>query len=201
MKIFFDLDGTLLDSKSRLYNLFQFLVPKSKLTFESYWEFKQNKVSHRELLINFFDYSEEQVSNFINVWMSLIESSEWLLYDKPFDGVKMFLDSLKGNNELYVITARQYEEVAVKQIYDLGLDGIFNDILVTLQSREKENLISSKFKLTNKDWIIGDTGKDIETGKALNINTAAVLSGFLSREQLLIYSPDIIVENVTLLNF
>jgi phosphoglycolate phosphatase len=201
MKIFFDLDGTLLDSKPRLYHLFQFLVPESKFTFEDYWELKQDKVSHRELLMRYFDYTNEEVSKFTIEWMSLIETPEWLSYDKPFNGVKSFLDLLKESHELYIVTARQYEAEVLRQIEDLELDGVFRDVLVTLQKTEKHNLISSKFKLTDNDWIIGDTGKDIETGKKLEINTAAVLSGFLSKAQLLKYSPDIIVANVTLLNF
>nr|WP_294786834.1 HAD hydrolase-like protein [uncultured Flavobacterium sp.] len=201
MKIFFDLDGTLLDSKPRLYHLFQFLVPESKLTFENYWNFKQDKISHRDLLIKHFNYNDETISKFTKEWMSLIEAPEWLSYDKLITGVKPFLDSLKDTNELYVVTARQSEQVARKQIEDLGLEGIFKDILVTLQKTEKKDLIRDRFKLKKNDWIIGDTGKDIDTGKSLKIKTAAVLSGFVSEYHLKTYFPDIIVENVTYLNF
>lgn len=201
MKIFFDLDGTLLDSKPRLYHLFQFLVPDSKFTFENYWKLKQDKVSHKDLLTKYFGYTEEAISEFTIKWMSLIEAPEWLSHDKLFDGVKPFLNGLKESNELYVVTARQHELVARKQIKDLGLAGIFQDILVTNQKSEKKDLIGNKFELTNSDWIIGDTGKDVDTGKALKIKTGAVLSGFLSEYHLLTYSPDIIVANVTLLNF
>jgi len=201
MKIFFDLDGTLLDSKSRLYHLFQFLVPESKLTFKNYWDIKQDKISHRDLLIKHFNYSDENISRFTKEWMSLIEAPEWLCYDKVIAGVKPFLDSLKDINELYIVTARQSEQVARRQIEDLGLEGIFKDILVTLQKTEKKDLISQRFKLDNNDWIIGDTGKDIETGKFLNIKTAAVLSGFVSEYHLKTYSPDVIVSDITLLRF
>lgn len=200
MKIFFDLDGTIIDSKPRMYNLFQFLVPESKFTFEKYWKLKQDKVSHITLLTNYFKYSEEEVAKFTSEWMSLIETPEWLSYDKLFQGIKPFLDLLKQEHDLYVVTARQFEAIAINQINDLGLAGIFKDVLVTLQKTEKENLIKNRFELTKSDWIIGDTGKDIETGKKLGISTCAVLSGFLSNEQLLTYSPDIIIENVTLLN-
>ena len=197
MKIFFDLDGTLLNSKPRLYYLFQFLVPESKFTYEIYWKLKQDKVTHRELLAKYFDYTEEDVSNFNNEWMSLIETPEWLLHDKLFDGINPFLNLLKDNNELYVVTARQFEEVVLQQIEDLHLGGIFSDVLVTLQKTEKQDLIRSKFELSSNDWIIGDTGKDIEAGKKLGIKTAAVLSGFLNKKRLIPYNPDIIINNVT----
>ena len=47
MNIFFDLDGTLIDSKLRLYSLFQKLVPESILTYDEYWKYKMNKISHQ----------------------------------------------------------------------------------------------------------------------------------------------------------
>jgi phosphoglycolate phosphatase len=50
-------------------------------------------------------------------------------------------------------------------------------------------------------WIIGDTGKDIETGKQLNIKTVAVLSGFLNKKSLTEYNPDKIVDSVLQLQF
>ncbi|KAF2513531.1 HAD family hydrolase [Flavobacterium foetidum] len=201
MKIFFDLDGTLLDSKPRLYHLFQFLVPTSKLTFEEYWKLKKDKIPHKEILIKYFGYKDDEVLKFNTEWMELIESAEWLAYDKLFNGVKTFLEFLKSENELYLVTARQYEDVVINQIENLGLKGIFNDILVTLQKTDKEELIRNRCAMNENDWIVGDTGKDVETGKNLGIRTCAVLTGFLSNEQLLTYSPDVIVSDVTLLKF
>ena len=200
MKIFFDLDGTLLDSKRRLYLLFQFLVPESKFTFEIYWKLKQDKVSHRELLAKYFDYTEEDFYKFNTQWMSLIESPAWLLHDQLFDGIKPFLWLLKERNELYLVTARQSEEATLRQIEDVSLGGIFNDVLVTFQKTEKQDLIRSKCELSSNDWIIGDTGKDIEAGKKLGIKTAAVLSGFLNKKRLIAYNPDIIIDSVTNFN-
>jgi phosphoglycolate phosphatase len=201
MKIFFDLDGTLLDSKQRLYELFQILVPQSIFTFETYWDLKQDKVSHRELLTKYFGYTESEISKFTSEWMDLIESSEWLERDTLFCGVKPFLDKLKEKSELYVVTARQFEDRTINQIENLGLNNIFTDVLVTLQKNEKSDLIKKYTSVTAKDWIVGDTGNDVLTGKELGLSTAAVLSGFLSKKHLLTYSPDIIVDKVELLKF
>ena len=44
MKIFFDLDGTLINSKMRLYSLFQELVSASNLSFDEYWNLKKKKL-------------------------------------------------------------------------------------------------------------------------------------------------------------
>ena len=51
MNLIFDLDGTLIDSRLRLYNLFQQLVPTSELTYQDYWAFKQEKVSNEDILV------------------------------------------------------------------------------------------------------------------------------------------------------
>ena len=196
MKIFFDLDGTLLDSKLRLYKLFQFLVPESNFTFENYWELKQNKNAHKDILINYFHYTENKIQNFIYQWMTLIESAEWIKLDTIFDGVHTHLLNLKKQHELFIITNRQFDSVVIQQIQYFGLKDMFNDVLVTHQNITKQNLIKSKCIINSTDWIIGDTGNDIITGKDLNINTAAVLSGFMNKENLEKYHPNILLNNI-----
>ncbi|PWN65353.1 HAD family hydrolase [Chryseobacterium viscerum] len=196
MNIFFDLDGTLIDSRERLYQLFQSLVPTSELSFDEYWALKRNKISHKEILLSKFNYSNEQYSDFEKKWMSEIELEKWLQLDTPFEGIVDVLISLSKNHDLFVVTARQSESIALEQIKSFGWENIFTKILVTQQQQEKHDLIKNAVRVTPEDWFIGDTGKDIQTGKLLGIKTAAVLSGFLSKESLLPYQPDIIIDTV-----
>jgi phosphoglycolate phosphatase len=65
------------------------------------------------------------------------------------------------------------------------------DILVTEQKKEKFELIKEKsdIALSKNDWLIGDTGKDIETGKILGIRTIAFTNGFLNDTKLKEYNP------------
>lgn len=201
MNIFFDLDGTLIDSRKRLYFLFQHLVAESMFSFDEYWIFKRDKVSHREILIHQFNYSEDKVKEFEENWMKRIELPEWLALDSPFDGVFDFLNELKKVHKLFLVTARQSESIALKQVDEYGWMPIFEKILVTAQKQEKFDLIVNTVEVKEHDWFVGDTGKDIQTGKELGINTAAVLSGFLSRKRLLEYAPDLIEVDVTKLKF
>ncbi|HEX8546724.1 MAG TPA: HAD hydrolase-like protein [Cytophagaceae bacterium] len=200
MKIFFDLDGTLLDSKRRVYSLFQYLVPNSTFSFVEYWNLKQNKVGHQQILTEIFGYREDQFKTFEDEWLRLIEDPEWLKLDTPFEGLKRYLLNLKTRNSLYVVTARQFKAVVQQQLNSFELIDIFEEILVTEQKRGKAELIG-ELVLTGDDWIVGDTGYDIEVGKRLGLRTGAVLSGFLNKENLKEYGPDIIVENVTDLIF
>lgn len=200
MNIFFDLDGTLLDSRQRLYQLFQELVVDSKFSFDDYWELKRNKISHKQILLNQFKYTEKKYLEFEEEWMSKIELPEYLDKDIPFEGVTLFLENVKQNHCLYLVTARQSKILAENQIKKLGWENIFVEILVTLQKQEKHQLISDNVIVNSEDWLIGDTGKDIQTGKLLGIKTAAVLSGFLNEKQLLYYEPNIILDYVTHFN-
>lgn len=202
MKIFFDLDGTLIDSKQRLYELFQSLVPQSTFNFKEYWDLKQNKISHKSILKNYFGFDQNKIYLFDQEWMSKIESDEYLKFDKPFEGVTEFLLSLKKRDiELYIITARQLKNKLLSQLDLFGWLKIFNDILVTEHKVNKEDLIKPLLNDDLNNWIIGDTGQDIQVGKKLYFKTAAVLSGFLNRKSLLPYHPDKIVNKITDLNF
>ena len=51
MNLFFDLDGTLLNSRKRLYTLFQDLIPESKLSIDEYWDLKRDKIDHKTILM------------------------------------------------------------------------------------------------------------------------------------------------------
>jgi phosphoglycolate phosphatase len=195
-KIFFDLDGTLLDSKRRLYSLFQDLVPASALSFEAYWEIKKNKKNHGEILKHQFSYLDEEIAVFEKTWLEKIELPEWLLWDKPFEGVTEYLTALREKHLLYLVTARQSRERALVQLGSYGWLDMFEQIFVTQQKTDKYDLIKTSVETTRTDWLIGDTGKDIQTGKKLGVKTVAVLSGFMNRERLMEYEPDLIVSGV-----
>ncbi|MES2654543.1 MAG: HAD hydrolase-like protein [Bacteroidota bacterium] len=200
MNIIFDLDGTLINSKPRLYNLFQLLVPESQLTFDEYWQLKKAKISHNQILKNRFNYSTEQLNLFNISWMNKIEDKSFLVFDIPFKGVSSMLNYLKETHNLYLVTARQKEESVKDQMTVFGWQGFFKKVLVTQQKQEKYDLILNNIEINPSDFIVGDTGKDIETGKSLGIKTIAVLSGFLSNESLLKYEPNYIFEDVTEIN-
>ena len=61
MNIIFDFDGTLIDSKERLFKLFSFLVPQSNLDFKAYWELKKQGIGHAEILEKHFNYQSNAI--------------------------------------------------------------------------------------------------------------------------------------------
>ena len=197
MKIFFDLDGTLIDSKLRLYGLFQKLVPQSILTYDEYWEFKMAKISHSMILRQVFNLAEIDIKLFEDRWMELIETENWLNFDQPFVGITDHLIKLKEKGFLlHVVTARQFKTKVISQLKLFGWFTLFEKILVTEQKKNKEDLIKPYIEGDEENWIVGDTGMDIIVGKKLGIKTIAVLSGFLNKDVLFTYEPDYILENV-----
>ncbi len=197
MNIIFDLDGTLIDSKQRLYQLFQRLVPASTLTFDQYWQFKHNRLSNELILSTEFGYADLEIQHFVSAWMGLIESPEFLAMDSNFEGVKDTLSRLGSHARLHVCTARQSRESAVTQLESLGLSNYFESLMVTEQKHSKTSIIERQVSdLAPEDWLIGDTGSDIKVAHSLGINSCAVLSGFMSHEALLTYKPTRIIDSV-----
>lgn len=197
MNIVFDLDGTLIDSKLRLYRLFQHLAPDSSFSYEQYWGFKQKRTSNETILSSELGYGQDQIARFVVQWMALIESPQYLGLDSNFIGIHTTLEALQKQADLYVCTARQFRHPALVQLTNLDLSQYFKRVLVTEQRHSKESLIATHVAgLSASDWLLGDTGNDIQVGKFLNMKTCAVLTGFLSKEILQVYEPDLILESV-----
>ncbi|MDS1315137.1 HAD family hydrolase [Aliarcobacter butzleri] len=194
--IFFDFDGTLIDCRIRLYNLFIELVPESNFTFDEYWEIKRRRIDQKKLLMGTFNYSEEGVKRFKIKWLSKVEEVERLKCDLPFCYSEVLLKKLYEKYNLFVVTNRQSKQLVIEQIKSYGWNSFFQKILVTEQLQTKEELIKNNCQVSSEDYFIGDTGEDILTGKSLGIKTIALASGFLNSEILKEYEADIILNGV-----
>ena len=75
--LFLDLDGTLIDSRRRIYNLFQEMLPESQLSFDEYWKIKRSRVSQEKLLTERFCFDPEAVQRFKADWLAKIEEPDF----------------------------------------------------------------------------------------------------------------------------
>ena len=133
--------------------------------------------------------------------MIKIEADHYLGMDTLILNADEALERLNKDHDLFICTARQSILQTRKQLKKLSISDYFEDIFVTEQKTDKSKiLLSSNISFTHGDWIIGDTGHDIETGKKIGIQTCAVLSGSMSRSSLIKYSPDLIIEDFTYLD-
>ena len=193
MNLIFDLDGTLIDARNRLYRLFQELVPQSDLTYDRYWTFKQNDISNQTILATEFGFDAAAIESFVADWMDRIEASEFLALDKNLPRIHEALGNLRKQAKLHLCTARRAKQPVYNQLKHLGLLPFFETIMITEQCRTKEDLIIKIPDLNSCDWIIGDTGQDIQVGKFLGLRTCAVLTGFRNQHVLMGYQPDLIL--------
>lgn len=201
--IFFDLDGTLIDSRPRLYQLFSDLFPGTGFSFEDYWDLKRRQIGHEKIIADLNDPGNPTFEDFQKEWMQRIETKEYLALDIPFPGIKEMFSQLKQNgNSISIITSRQSPALVEWQIGQWGWQEYLTQILVTKQTTAKTELIKQHFPgLSAKDIMIGDTGKDIETARELGLISIAVLSGFLNKQSLLKYKPDYLFDLVTEIDF
>lgn len=192
-KYIFDLDGTLVDASDRLYDLFQFLIPESKLMKKEYWNLKRDKVNHQMILERYFQ--NKSFEDFNAKWLNLIEKTEYLEKDKLYDDTIATLKKLSGNNEIYLLTARQNKKNLLVELERLGIAQYFKKILVTEARCSKAELLK-QVQFSSEDYFISDMGKDIAIGNAAGLKTIAIMHGFMSGEKLAEYNPWKMVETL-----
>lgn len=196
-RIVFDLDGTLVDASDRMYLLFRELVPESRLSKDEYWALKRDKVSHRDILVSQMRYSEEDFAAFERQWLNQIESPKSIARDRLYPGVDKILSSLRSKGfGLYLVTARQFPDVAVSEVASLGIHCLFDGVFATGPDRDKRRALEGLAPFGKGDIFVGDTGKDVQLGKALGGSTVAVAGGFMSAERLGEYFPDTVIDDI-----
>lgn len=194
--IFFDLDGTIVNSQHRLYNLFMELCPECKMSYDEYWTIKRGRITQKDFLKKYFNYSVGQCEIFHKIWIERIEEEERLREDFLVKGFYEILESLSKKYSLFIVTNRQSEELTRKELESLNIKHLFSGIMVTEQKKTKSQLIKERIDYSKQDFIIGDTGEDIKTAKELGLQSVAVTWGILDEEILKQYEPDIIMREV-----
>lgn len=197
----FDLDGTLIDSSERMYQVFCKLIPESKLSKEEYWKYKRNMVSHK-MLIELL-YPSVEFKQFNTLWLSKIEEESYLAMDQKYPDTMTVLSQLKfdGHN-LYLLTARQSKKNLMDELQHLGLIIFFDKILSTEGIYSKEYILNSYAKvnvdiLNPNNIFISDMGKDLQMAKKYGFYTIAISHGFMKEDRLVQYAPDKIVSDLS----
>lgn len=202
MKVFLDLDGTLIDSRRRVYQVFVDLIGddalSGRINFEEYWAFKRAGRSNAWLLQHRFGFDATGVASFIARWMGVIEAPGYLSIDTPFAWTSAVVEALGRRHELFVLTARQFEAAVCEQLKRFGLLDRFAAVLVTGQTCSKAELVRARaIGVSPEDVIVGDTGADIEAARVLGVRAVGVLSGFRDRATLATYRPDALFDDTS----
>lgn len=201
MKIFCDLDGTLIDVVKRHYLVYFETVLEFggvPIDRDMYWDLKRQKVKWLELLplSNLPTYIEPQ---FLEKFISKIEDPNYLKLDTLFPESLKTIKTLRSFGDCYLVTLRRNRENVLKELEWLGLTPHFTEILTGHSESDGYDVKIAliKDKLGKDDGIIiGDTEADVMTGKELKLKTIAVTSGIRDTAFLAEMQPDTIVSGI-----
>ncbi|WEU41109.1 MAG: HAD family hydrolase [Candidatus Odinarchaeum yellowstonii] len=205
IKLFiFDLDGTLIDTSDRFYNVFIFLAEKYGLQKITRAEFKQLYKSNRlgEILLQ---VKQRFLPEFLRIYHDFKGECE-----KPFEGVVEALKILKCRKYLLsVVTGRIIDSELVRfELEKHGLKDLFDEVLAnnlsasskgeeSLQKTNSFKFLIERFNLKPEECVVvGDYVTDIISGKRLGCWTIGVLSGGLDYNILKSVNPDFIIASV-----
>jgi phosphoglycolate phosphatase-like HAD superfamily hydrolase len=203
MKIFFDLDGPILDVSEKYYRVYADLVteygsqPIPKL---DYWDYKRRRIPDETILG--LSGIEGWVEDYRQLRKSRIETLEYLSCDRIWPGVLPMLQELASDTSIILVTLRNSTESLKWELKTLGLLDIFTHVLSASgdnagveREQVKVQLVQKALGLqTFSGWFIGDTETDIRTGQLLGLRTAAVTFGIRTAEQLVTVKPDVLIE-------
>lgn len=194
--VFFDLDGTLINSQHRLYNLFIELCSECKLTYDEYWEIKREGITQQDLLCQYYGYNLQRCSEFKDLWLQKIEEPFRLEQDFLVDGIIDVLSTVKSKHSLFLITNRQSREYTFDEITKLGIIDYFDAVFVTEQKMGKVELLRSVVSINQSDVLVGDAVEDISYANKLGVISCSVSWGVASFSRLVSHSPQIVSSDV-----
>lgn len=196
--IFFDLDGTLIDSSEGIHNGFVQTFERLGLPVPS--DQKIRTFMGPPLEVTFKEeVSEEGAAQAVKIYREYYETKgqfEAHLYD----GIEEVLQGLKQNpNKKIYITTSKNEPVAQKMCQHLGLttyfDGIYGSTPTALHKADVlQRAITENQAPKDSSVIVGDTKFDLIGGKTVGIKTLAVTWGFGTNETLLEENPDFVAD-------
>ncbi|MGB9842104.1 MAG: HAD family hydrolase [Candidatus Bathyarchaeales archaeon] len=201
--IFFDLDGTIVDSRDAYLEAaktaFQAMglkPPTLATALEIPRRLEQNQP------IN--DIIKVDPSRFLPVYLSAYYavSAE---KTKPIHGIDATLELLFKKAKLALITMRNVPGKAVAaELERFGIAKYFTYIITAQDTHKPKPSPEALIKIVREldvqmcdCVIVGDSVNDIKAGKAAGTKTVAVLSGLFTCEELAREKPDLILEDAT----
>ncbi len=201
--IFFDLDGTIVDSREAYLEAaktaFQAIgqeAPEAATALDIPKRLEQNQPID--------DITRGNTQKFLAVYLKTYYAvTEFKT--KPIPNVHATLATLHEKAKLALITMRYVPKTAItKELQQFGLAQYFTHIITALDAHKPkpspEALITTVKAMDVQICdcvIVGDSVSDVKAGKAAGAKTVAVLSGLFSHEELAREHPDLILKDVT----
>jgi len=178
--IFTDLDGTILDTVDRHYNCYYDIIIRKNavpLCKEEYWQLKRKKIK-RTVLLEKSGWNLPY-EDFYNDWLDLIETENYLEFDRLSEETKSNLFKIKKNYRIILVTMRRFKTNLINQLIKLKILDVFEDVIVTdpfVQGSKYIKLLETDIEF-DKAIVIGDTEEDMYLAKGLLLPFVAITSG------------------------
>ena len=199
--LYFDLDGTLLDIREKYHRLHRRIATdlgREPLPRSIFWTRKRRGATLEALLP---DWEETVRQEYARRWLGEIELPVYTRFDRLVPGARHSLVRLAREFELVLVTLRRDGRELRRQLRDLGLDQLFNRLLVSGDHGGAELTKAHLLSLTDlsekrRSIVVGDTEEDVLAARAMRAPVIAVLTGLRDRAFLAALSPDLIIESV-----
>jgi len=202
-RLFFDLDGTLIDSAEGIMRAYAYMMDALHLPYGSYTDFRRvvGPPLHGCFLEDGIppDRCEHALALFQEYY-----AHKGVLENSVYDGIPAALDLLKRRGAaLYVVTGKP--QLFADQILDrLGLRSYFEDVIgadmeETLHEKAdllREILRRNALTPDAQMAMIGDRSYDIVGGRAVGMRTVGVLWGIGSEKELREAGADMLISSV-----
>jgi phosphoglycolate phosphatase-like HAD superfamily hydrolase len=215
LRLITDFDGPIMDVSDRYYRVYQRCLhlvkspqqPINVLSQSQFWRLKRSRVPERKIGL-LSGLSPEQAQIFTHLRRTNVHALPYLVYDTVVPGAIFALEQTQQLGfELVLMTMRKEKELdlALKQnnlarFFPPHLRYCFqDDYLITLDTKDKPLLMAKivrELPTAADVWMIGDTEADVIAAKSHNIKVISVLSGIRDRQQLELYQPNLIVDNL-----
>lgn len=200
--VIFDMDGTILDTITDITNSINYTFNHYKLGTVSQTKVKAALGNGGARLVNDLlpNQKIKNIDEIIAFYLAYYTENN-NTYTKPYKGIVEVLEQLKPNYKLAVVSNKSDHLVKVlnedlfKGLFDIAIGE--QDGLAIKPDPDMINHVLDALEIKPKDAIfIGDSEVDILTGKNAKLPVIAVTWGFRTKNELIKYQPEYIIDNV-----
>jgi phosphoglycolate phosphatase len=188
--LFFDLDGPLLDVRSRYHGVYASIARElgvQPLSLEEYWTAKRRRAP-LGLFFPGLAAGPALQEAYLQRWLPRIESPEWLARDTLVPGAVDCLESLAETCSLYLVTLRREPDAVWNQLTTLGLrrqfSGVFSGWAEGTSGAELKASWIRSVGGAERSAIVGDSEVDMAAARLLGIPAIGVSFGIREAKEL-----------------
>lgn len=189
MIVFFDLDGTLINSSARHQILLRELLIGANVGYDeeilkTYDEYKRDGNNTYRFLTNIMKLNEDIALKISNEWKEHIELPKYLQMDKLYEETFLVLNYLKSKQiPIVYISARSNKVGIEEELKYLGIFDYARDVFIVDSKKAYENKYNVMKQISRpSDLIVGDTEVEFELSQALQLNSIILNRGFRSKK-------------------